>query len=511
MSIIEQLEKTVTAAILGDKGSVSHVSLLEQFYAILASRLALPHIYSQVLRDDTSVIDEHVAQSPLFEQLWQTASLRRLIIQELASTHHIDEFTTMQLLINAAPLAYQELKILANGQFLPAFLQGQQASMRPYLPIWSAPIIGAPQHTDDELFQSQRLQTGAIVVPVVPVALNKYDAATTEIIIPATNATVESPIPTLDERLSADSIHVSPAEHHLAENSDLRREKTRTRNQRNDMLLWTFVLLAAIAVIGLVWALLIKPNDTPPVEAVVTTPVVVPPTEIAAPVLTPIELIVGVDNTGSLYNCSGSVGDVALQSLLQQALNTSFGEQAGMCQLTVTEGVANSVANLPVESLPNLLTLLRSVPFARLQLQNDRITLEAPDTMQLERLMTDTRTLLPAMMIETTAPLPLPSNPNDMNNGMNNGIVQQDGTATNNNQLENAPANNNANNSANNVEYQASDDDTNDSVAPPPSPVRNSNNNSNNAPANSNGPISLSEVDDMVSNVIVVEPAQVRK
>ena len=55
MSIIDQLEQTVTAAILGDKGSISHVSLLEQFYAILASRLALPHIYSQVLRDDTVV------------------------------------------------------------------------------------------------------------------------------------------------------------------------------------------------------------------------------------------------------------------------------------------------------------------------------------------------------------------------------------------------------------------------------------------------------------------------
>ena len=506
MSIIDQLEQTVTAAILGDKGSISHVSLLEQFYAILASRLALPNIYSQVLRDDTVVTNEHVVQPPLFEQLWQTASLRRLMIQELASTHHIDEFTTMQLLINAAPLAYQELKILANGQFLPAFLQGQQASLRPYLPIWSAPIIGAPQHTDVELFQSQRIQAGVIVAPVIPVSLNKYDAATADIITPTANLTVESPIPTLDERLNADSIHVSPAEHHLAENTDLRREKTRTRNQRNDMLLWTFVLLAAIAVIGLVWALLIKPNNTPPVAAVAATPVVVPTPEIAAPVLTPIELIVAVDNSGRLYNCSGSVGDVALQTLLQQALNTSFGEQAGMCQLSVTEGVANSVANLSIESLPNVLTLLRSVPFARLQLQNDRITLEAPDTVQLQRLMTDIRTLLPAMLIETTAPLPLPSNPNEMNNG----VIEQEGMAINNNQFENAPTNN----IANNQEYQASDDDTNDSVAPPPPPVRNSNTNNNNfdnAPTNSNGPISLSEVDDMANNVIVVEPAQVRR
>lgn len=505
MSIIDQLEQSVTPAILGGNGSVSHVSLLEQFYAILASRLALPHIYSQVLRDDNVVSNEHVAQPPLFEQLWQTPSLRRLMIQELASTHHIDEFTTMQLLMNAAPLAYQELKTLANGQFLPAFLQAEQAALRPYLPLWSAPIIGAPQHTDDELFQSQRVQTGATVTPITPVSLNKYKDATAEIIIPAANATVESPIPSLDERLSSDRIHVSPAEHHLTENTSLRREKIRTRNQRNDILLWTFVLLAAITAIGLVWALLIKPNDTVPVEAVVATPVVVPPrTKAAVPVSTPIELIVGVDNNGSLYTCSGFVGDVALQNLLQQALNTSFGEQAGMCKLSVNEGVAGSVANMPIEVLPNVLTLLRSVPFARLQLQNDRITLEAPDTMQLQRLMTDIRTLLPAMMIESTAPLPLPTNPNNTNTA----ATEQQGMATNNfnNQFENAPANN----SANNVEYQASDDDANDSVMP--AQARNNNtNNFNSAPTGSNGPISLSEADAMANNVIVVEPAQVRR
>jgi hypothetical protein len=44
-----------------------------------------------------------------------------------------------------------------------------------------------------------------------------------------------------------------------------------------------------------------------------------------------------------------------------------------------------------------------------------------------------------------------------------------------------------------------------------PAPARNNNTkNFNNAPSSSNGPISLSEADDMANNVIVVEPAQVR-
>ena len=276
MSIIDHLEQTVTPAVLGDQSSVSHVSLLEQFYAMLVARLALPQVYSQLLRDDQVITADNVVQTPFFEQLWQAPNARQTMIQELAATHHIDEFATMQLLMNAAPLVYHELKVLANGQFLPAFLQGEQPSLRHYLPIWSASIITASQSPNDELFESQGVMASAAAAPVIPVSLNKYEAAAADIITPPANMTVESSIPTLDERLSADSIHVSPAEHHLAENNDLRREKVRTRNQRNDLLLWTFVLLGAITAIGLVWALLIKPNNAPPVEAVVTAPVVVP-------------------------------------------------------------------------------------------------------------------------------------------------------------------------------------------------------------------------------------------
>ena len=508
MSIIDHLEQTVTPAVLGDQSSVSHVSLLEQFYAMLVARLALPQVYSQLLRDDQVITADNVVQTPLFEQLWQAPNARRTMIQELSVTHHIDEFAAMQLLMNAAPLVYHELKVLANGQFLPAFLQGEQPSLRHYLPIWSASIITASQSPNDELFESQGVMASAAAAPVIPVSINKYEAAAADIITPPANMTVESSLPTLDERLSADSIHVSPAEHHLAENNDLRREKVRTRNQRNDLLLWTFVLLGAITAIGLVWALLIKPNNAPPVEVAVTAPVVVPAPAPPAQVLTPIELIVGVDNNGSLYTCSGLVGDAGLQSTLQQALNTSFGEQASMCQLTVQTGVANSVANMPVEALPNMLTLLRSTPFARLHLQNDRITLEAPDSMQLQRLITDIRTLIPAMMIDSTAPLPLPDNVNGDNNGIGDEAAMNNANSANNQfQNDGIPTNNSYENN-NNVEYQASDDDTNDNVLP--APARN-NNDFNNAPARSNGNISPSEADDIANSVFIVEPAQVRR
>ena len=549
MNIIDQLEQTVTSAVLGgysnegdisgvyvnddntgqvDNGSVSHVSLLEQFYAMLAARLALPQIYSQLLRDDEPIANENIIETPLFEQLWQAPNSRQTIIQELAVTHHIDEVTTTKLIMNAAPLAYRELKVMANGQFLPAFLQSQQPSFRHYLPIWSAPLITAAQHDEDELFNAQSAVTD---IAAAPVSLNNYDATAASVVIPSEklitepNVAAELANESFDNSLETSAIHANPAEHHLAENGSLKREKVRTRNQRNDLLIRVFLFLAAITAIGLVWALLIKPNNATPVEPVVTAPAVIAPiVEPPAQPLTPVELIIGVDNSGSLYTCTASVGDAALQDTLQQALNSSFGEQAGMCQFTVQEGIANNIANMPIEVLPNIFTLLRATPFARLQLQNDRMMLEAPDSMQLQQLATDIRALVPTMMIDSTSPLPLPNNDGmeaaDMN-GVNN---QYD--------VNNYNVNNNVNG---NNDYQATDDDTGDSVMPaparnndfnnPPMYDQTSNNAAmnnvpmNNAPVNNEspastrppGPFSESEVDDMASSVIVAEPAQVRR
>ena len=544
MNIIDQLEQIVTPAVLGsqinnkhiidghriDHGSVSYVSLLEQFYAILAARLALPQIYSQLLRDDEPIANENIVETPLFEQLWQAPSARQTIIEELAVTHHIDKLTTTKLIMNAAPLAYRELKVMANGQFLPAFLQNEQPSLRHYLPIWAAPLITVAQDNPDELFDYQN----AIVNAATETVLLNKDVTEASVVSPSANLIKQPNVATelanesFDNSLTASAIHANPAEHYLAENSSLKREKVRTRNQRNDLLIRVFLLLAAIAAIGLVWAFLIKSNEVPPVEPVATAPAVVAPVaEQPAQVLSPATLIVGVDNSGSLYTCSASVGDAALQSTLQQALNSSFGEQAGICQFTVQEGVANNIANMPIEALPNILTLLRATPFARLQLQNDRMTIEAPDGMQLQRLTTDIRTLAPAIMVDSTAPLPLRNNAESGigtdNMAMNSASNQfvQDGSGLNDQYVGTNNMNNS--NANNNNDYQASDDVTGDSVTP--APVRNNDFNnspraneprnneprSNDRPASTRppGPFSESEVDDMANSVIVAEPARV--
>lgn len=378
-------------------------------------------------------------------------------------------------------------------------------------------------------------------MPVSDDISNRLDDATldTGIVAPITNNDVESieqistaeraDTEALDDNTMAnsDAIHANPAAYHLAENSNLKRAQVRTRNQRNDLLIRVFLLIVALAALALAaWALLVKPNNEIPVEPVATAPVEPPPAPVPpVPTMTPVELIVGVDNGGNLYTCSATVGDAALQSTLQQALNTSFGEQASICELNIQDGVATTIANMPAEILPNVLTMLRSTPFARLHVQNDRLILEAPDNMLLQKLVIEVRNLVPAMVVESTAPLPLPDNSNigDATNNMANANNQfvDDGAGIN-NQFNNNGVNSNSG------EYQASDDDTGDRVIPTPLPNNNSFNNApnnlptngasnipNNFPSNNQttrppGPFSPSEVDEMANTVIVAEPAQVR-
>ncbi|MGX8220826.1 hypothetical protein ACWS81_08710 [Psychrobacter celer] len=507
MSIIDQLEQTVTPAVLGEQAShqsVAYISLLEQFYAVLAARLAQPDIYSELLRSDETISTEAAVERPFFVQLWPDSAVQQVMIQALAADHHIDETETKQLLINAAPLVYRELMILANGQFLPAFLQQQTSALRQYLPIWSAPIITAAASGGLTNFET------ATNAPINPNDTDDSDARAYD-----THGSEGH----FDKTGSA--IHASPAAHHLAKNTSLKQERVSSRNLRRDLLVRVFLLLLAVAALGLaLWAFVLKPNSAPPAEPIVTESDTVPPAPepVAAP--TPVELIVGVDDSGSLYTCSAIVGDTALQNTLQQALRSSFGEQAAICQFTVQQGVANSIANLPAELLPNVLTMLRSTPFARLHLQNDRLTLEAPDAMLLQRLLSEMRALVPAMVIDSTAPIPLPDNPNAATSELG------DADSLSNDVYPNDQYPNNATGAG---EYQAADDETGDSVMPAPNnnasipadlPNTAPNNLPNNIPTNNipsnnsqtrpSGPISLSEVDEMASSVIVAEPAQVR-
>lgn len=551
MTLIDQLERTVTTAVLGNDDNVAHTSLLEQFYAILITRLAQPMAYSQLLRSDHSVAVPSTENTNVFEQIWQSIDQRQLLIDELAVTHHVDAVATEQLLINAAQLAYQELKNQAQGQFLPAFLQAEQPAVRQYLPVWADEVLSLIAVTDEKVHsidnssvgtstintlnshaESENTANDNVVSDNVPSSNAERDEATkddngtatdmTDLASPSLiTATADVPVDSSEgaseqmptqveltkaQKNSIDAIHVNPSDYRASHTATGSADVS-NRKRRNAIVIG-LLLVGALVAIGLVWALVIQPNSTTPAEPVATAPVITAPIEAPiAQVLTPAELVVAVDNSGSLYNCTAIIGDDALQGALRQGLNVSFGEQANSCELTVEEGVATSLSGINTETLPDIFTLLRSVPFARLQWQNDTLNLEAPDAVLLQNLVTDMRTLIPAIAITTSAPLPLSDNnamtadeANDM--AAMNGLDDEYNEGMSVNEGYGGDVNNTRMSSAQN--YQALDDDTNDSVVLAP-PNYNNNANNNRATTTRAGTMSAAEVDELANTTIVAE------
>ncbi len=505
MSVIDQLDQTVTPVVLGDDRSVPHISLLEQFYAIFIMRLAQPAIYSQLLRDGSNVRVSSNASATLFEQLWQEQNQRQLLIDELAAIHHIETASIETLLLKAAPLTYQALKDLAEGQFLPAFLQAQQPSIRQYLPVWAEEVIAPIKINNQEidLNKSPPLAVDMVVNDNLSTSASAKNTTSTDASLDVTDAIN-----------ATNAIHVRPSDYHDA---PIPNSRIKAGKRKNTLIIPALILIGMLGVIGLVWALVIQPNYSEPEESIAVAPsVTVSESEPAAQVLTPAELAIGVDNAGDLYNCTATVGDIELQSALQKALNVSFGEQANDCELVVQQGFAKQLANIEVAALPNVFTLLRSVPFARLQLQNDVLNLEAPDNQLLQLLLTDMRTLIPTLSITSAEPIPLPDN-----------IGTPDRDITDSEMADSEIAGINRDNNAlisdsraltDNQDYQAADDDTGDSVMPAP-PYRNNNDNNFDSDNNSNvknnintndtaalsTTLSVSEVDELANSTIVAE------
>lgn len=417
MTIIDKLNQTVTASVLDENNSVAYLSLLEQFYAILIARLAQPALYSQLLADNHLVEEALDVKPSLFEQLWHHHQ-RQLLIDELATTHHIDSVITEQFVIKAADTAYQQLHALADGQFLPAFLQAQQTSIRPYLPVWSDAVIETVEPLEAIHKASAELADNHLT--------DNYSTGnySTGNYSPEHRFT-DSPL-TADTRIDNTSraIHGSPLDYHdkvISKNSTKAPPYHIDRSKKNPLILG-LTAIAILVAAGLVWALVTRfepeaeagIETSPAASATNETPTNEPASPVESlsaasnlPQLKPVELKVGVDNQGELYSCTASVGSTELQDALKEALRASFGTQANACELLLQEETASHLSNIDITTLSKIFTLLRSVPFARLQLQNDTFTVEAPDEALLQFLVTDLKVLAPTIAINSVAPLPL--------------------------------------------------------------------------------------------------------
>ncbi len=542
MTIIAQLEHAVTPVLLAEtteQDSTTYSSLLTEFYALLVARLALPKVYSDILRSDVNALAGENQKQALFQQLWPDLNRRERIIQELVTTYHTQEALATKLIITAIPLVYHELLKAANGKFLPAFLQEQQPSIRLYLPVWAASVLGDESLKVDESLHVTINKKPNVQGTVIEAdnSLNLADSPT------ATMTTLNSEAQGTDTamanslgvggvaedhkgdkfthitatKLETDAIHANPSAYRSAEErASIAQSQLAKPSRYQGNNLWVKILLGLVSLLALalLWLLVIEPYYMSKAEPVIVepqaTPVVAPQVETSATTLIPIELMVAVDDSGNLYSCTARVGTAELQAMLQQALNASFGPQADSCELLMQEGVANEWDNVNADILPNVFTLLRSVPFARLQLQDERMSLEAPDEAMLQRLSNDMRALLPNMIIDTAAPLPLGDSEDMMSQNTdsvqdfdddydNNGYVANNDF--NNNSLANEPQNNATRFDANSSEANNFNNTQNNNFAG----SNNAINNNNYANNNSAGGMAMSEAEELANTTFVAE------
>ena len=164
------------------------------------------------------------------------------------------------------------------------------------------------------------------------------------------------------------------------------------------------------------------------------------------------------------------------------------------------------MTKLDIGLLPSFFTLLRSVPFARLQLQNNVITIESPNDEFSQRLLTDMRALAPTAIITTTTPLSAAENntviaeqqisvPNNSFDEQNSEGLNNDSNyrPTNNGSLNNNTNGYNGDNVNNNNNANNNNNGTNSNL---------NNNAVNNRPI---GGMSDTEVDDLANTIIVNE------
>lgn len=355
MDIIKHLHKTVTPAISAAQGSAAYSDVLSEYYAALLTRLADPKVSDPIASQHISHED-----TQLYQQIWQaqTSTAADEPASQLAQAHALESSDVEQTIAQATPLVWSELTGLAGEMSVAQFLQQHTDVIATYLPAWASGLgIVAPA-----------VIAAGSTAPVVP--------------IPETTSTPSNPA-----YVSSEQITSSTQATHDADKGG-----------------WLKGLLPIIGLIilgALIWALLRGcSNDTP-----VAAPVTEQSTQTSsvttsdAVQLTPASIHVSVDESGNaLYACRSSVGSEPARTKVHAAIARVFGNVDDVCQYDVDASFSD---DLPVvDSLADVLALLKNVPNASASIVGNTIRLNAADTNALDKLIADTQALLPAFVVE---------------------------------------------------------------------------------------------------------------
>ncbi|WP_435979849.1 OmpA family protein [Psychrobacter sp. DM4] len=304
MDIISHLTRTVSPAVLGDDHSPAKKSLLEQFYAIFAARLADNETYGRFSNENIARDDQG-----FYDRVWTDGAHRDRISRELAGAHNVDATASRGLIAMAAPLAYHEIKSLAGTTPVPQFLNDNLSSYQQHIPAWASAVIPA----------------GMLAAA-----------------------------PVVGHRIS-DTTSTAP----------LVREEEKDGSFMKALLpIIGLIILGALAWALLRGC---QDDPTPVATPVVAEEVVEDEQTMVASAIEPASLALATGEGNTLFACRMNVGDEALQTTLMNALSTTFGGESDKCRADVDDSFAADMpasavlaAILPIfQSSPNATMIIK--------------------------------------------------------------------------------------------------------------------------------------------------------
>ncbi len=344
MDIISHLTRTVTPAVLGDDNDPGKKSLLEQFYAIFAARLADKDTYSRFSNENIARDDQG-----FYDRVWTDNAHRDQISRELAGAHNVDSTASRGLIAMAAPLAYHEIKNLAGTTPVPQFLNDNLSSYQKHIPAWASAVVPAG------------------MVAAAPAG----------------------------ERIS-DTTSMAP----------LQREEEKSGSFMKALLpIIGLIILGALAW-ALLRGCQDNPEPVATPVVVEEEQVVTDDQSVVAMDVEPASLRLAMGEGNMLYACRMNVGDTALQNTLMGALSTAFGDESNKCRADVDDNFATDMPAAP--QIAAILDIFKQVPNASMIIKGDRILVNSADEGVLNQLVSDLQGVAPAgVTVEAEGPLDL--------------------------------------------------------------------------------------------------------
>lgn len=343
MDIISHLTRTVSPAVLGDDNDPAKKSLLEQFYAIFAARLADNETYSRFANESIASDDQG-----FYDRVWTDGSHRDQISRELAGKHNVDSTAARGLVAMAAPLAFHEIKSLAGTTPVPQFLNDNLSNYQHHIPAWAAGVVPAA------------MIAGA---------------------------------PIVGERIS-DTTSTAPL---------VREEEQGGSFMKALLPIIGLIILGALAWALLRGC---QENPEPVGTPVVAEQQVTNDgQEVVAAAIEPASLMLATGEANTLYACRMNVGDEALQTTVMSALSNAFGAEADKCRADIDDGFATDMP--AAAQLPSILTIFQNVADASMIIKGDQIIVNAPDADVLDQLVADLQAAAPGMTVIAEGPLDL--------------------------------------------------------------------------------------------------------